>query len=385
MNPLSQNAGHTPTVLIIDDEATHRLMTRDCLEEEGYQVVEATNGDAGLAILRRQRVDLVLLDLMMPGRDGFSVCHEMRCDPELQHIPVIMVTGSDDVDAVHRAFAARADDFVTKPVHWKLLPYRVRFTLRNLQTSHALRVALLRAQAADEAKAEFMAAMGHELRTPLNAIIGFSEVLAKTSLGQATSDKYLEYAGYIMGSGHRLLGIINSILEMVKLQEGTLALEPEPVNLPALLENDRESLRELCDKHGHQFTMTVEGALPPISADARRLSQIVQNLVANAATFTPRGGRVDVAARCHESGAVKIMVSDTGIGMSRDDIELALQPFRQVDGRLARTHEGAGLGLPIAKALAELHGGSLLVDSTPGSGTCVTVSLPAAASFKQSA
>jgi signal transduction histidine kinase len=316
MNTMALSTAHPSTVLVIDDEATHRVMARDCLEEEGYRVLEATSGDIGLGILREQRVDLVLLDLMMPGRDGYAICHEIRSDPELQHIPVIMVTGSDDLDAVHRAFAARADDFVTKPVHWKLLPYRVRFTLRNLQTSNALRIALLRSQAADDAKAEFLAAMGHELRTPLNAIIGFSEMIAKPSVVKTSSEKNLEYAGYILGSGHRLLGMINSILEMVKLQEGSLVLEVEPVDLAMLLETSAAKFQHQCESNAHDFTMRIEAGLPAINADPRRLSQIALNLVTNAVTFTPAGGRIEVAARRHESGGAEIVVSDNGIGMS---------------------------------------------------------------------
>jgi signal transduction histidine kinase len=385
MNTAANPPSHAGTVLIIDDEATHRLMTRDCLEEEGYSVLEANSGDLGLKILREQHVDVVLLDLMMPGRDGYSICHEIRSDPQLQHIAVIMVTGSDDMDAVHRVFAARADDFVTKPVHWKLLPYRVRFTMRNLQNSNALRLALVRARAADEAKAEFMAAMGHELRTPLNAIIGFSEVLAKASLGATTPDKYPEYAGYILGSGQRLLGIVNAIIDMMKLQEGTLVLELQSIDIAALLENAREMLQRLCDRHGHRFVLRIEGRVPA-HGDPRRIMQIVENLLTNAVTFTASGGSVEIVARRSQSGRAEIIISDSGIGMSAGEVQLALQPFRQVDGRLGRAHEGAGLGLPIAKALAELHGGSLHVESTPGAGTRVMVRLPdSAPSVKLSA
>jgi signal transduction histidine kinase len=364
------------TILVVDDDKTHRLLARDCLEAEGYRVLEAGDGEAGLRLLREERVDLVLLDVMMPGRDGYSVCQEIRSDPALAETPVMMVTGADDLDAVHRVFSVRADDFITKPVHWALLPYRVEFTLRRRDDAAALRQALAESRAASETKAQFLAAMGHELRTPLNAIIGFSDIIANNALGTNGAAKYAEYGGYILDGGKRLLTMINAILDMVKLQDKKMVLRVDVLDIESVLDSVSVKLKTLCDTAGHTFEMRCEADLPKISADPVRIGQIVENLVSNAVKFTPAGGKIEVAAQS-SPGGVDIKIADNGIGMSPASIEVAMQPFRQVDGSLSRRHEGAGLGLSIAKALTELHEGTLSIASKEGQGTVVTVSLEA--------
>ncbi len=222
-----------------------------------------------------------------------------------------------------------------------------------------LRVAKEQAEQANRAKTDFLANMGHELRTPLNAIIGFSELISAEAMGPVGTPLYRAYAGDIAASGQHLLAIINDILDMAHSEAGTLPLVTETVDLASLIEACRDEIARACAAAGHALSLVVAPDLPALEADPVRLRQVVHNLVSNAVRFTPEGGRVEIAAAAASDGGITLTVADTGIGMSAEDLAVALEPFRQVDGALSRRYEGTGLGLPLTKTLVELHEGTL--------------------------
>lgn len=366
------------SVLVVDDDPIQRLMCKDCLEREKFEVREAGDADAAMREMRAAVPDVVLLDVMMPGRDGFSVCEEMRNDPDLKHIPVIMMTGSDDAQAVHRSFGVEANDFVAKPVFWALLPYRVNFVIRAQRRERELRKAMTAARAADIAKSQFLAAVSHELRTPLNAIIGFSEMIAARSAGGSIDRRYVEYASYIQSSGEALLGIVGDILDLTRLESGMLTLSIGSFDAVRMVEGVQRTMQSQIAGAKHDLSVKIGAFTQPIRGDERRIRQILTKLFSNAIRFTPTGGRIRLIVEQPSDGGIIMTVSDTGIGMGPDDIIVALQPFRQVDGDLSRKYEGTGLGLPICNALVKMHGGSLEIKSAPSQGTTVRVWLPAA-------
>jgi PAS domain S-box-containing protein len=227
---------------------------------------------------------------------------------------------------------------------------------------------------ASKAKSDFLAGLSHELRTPLNAIMVFSEMIRDADNGPLDAS-YREYGGDINESGRHLQNIINDILDISKIEGGRLELRDEIVSIGEIAEACRRIVAAMAEVAGVSLSIDVPGSLPLIRSDRIRFQQILLNLMSNAVKFTPKGGRVSLSASIAADGAV-ITVEDTGIGMKAEDIPIALEPFRQIDGALSRRFDGTGLGLPLAKALVELHGGRLEIQSAPAAGTMVRILLP---------
>ena len=241
-------------------------------------------------------------------------------------------------------------------------------------TERAIRAARAEAELNARSKSAFLSTMSHELRTPLNAIIGFSDLLRQP--GAASPQEACDYADHIANAGRRLLNMVSDVLDMSRLEAGSLALEIAPLRIEEVLEAAVENARPAFTAKQQPIDLRLEKNLPVLSGDTRRLRQLFANLLSNANKFTDLKGRILVMAKAAKDGGVTIVIADTGIGMSHEQIMLALNPFAQVQGHLARTQEGAGLGLPLALGLARLHGGNLYLDSQPGAGTTAMVTLP---------
>ncbi|HXA70941.1 MAG TPA: ATP-binding protein [Stellaceae bacterium] len=233
------------------------------------------------------------------------------------------------------------------------------------------------AESANRSKSRFLAVMSHELRTPLNAIIGFSDLMQSQSLGPLQPVKYREYAEDIHVSGQNLLGVINDILDMAKIEDGKMVLFEEPIDLGEQISAATRFVAERARQSQVALDRDIAQGLPPLFADQRSVRHILLNLLANAVKFTPGGGRVTVRAERTADRGLALAVADTGIGMSAEHIEIALTPFGQVANEYTRRHDGTGLGLPLVKSLAELHGAAFRIDSTLGIGTTVSIAFPA--------
>ena len=228
----------------------------------------------------------------------------------------------------------------------------------------------------DRAKSEFLANVSHELRTLLNAIIGFSDAMLMGIAGRISNPTHADYIHAIHDSSRHLLEVINDILDVAKIEAGCMELLEETVKTEQLIS---AAIRLIHDRAtvGRVRLITHFHDPPLLWIDRRRMLQVLLNLLSNAVKFTPGGGCVAMTVERALDGGVEITVSDSGIGISRENIDKAMQPFYQVDGTLARRHDGTGLGLLLTQALVELHGGVFSLENKPGIGTSAIVSLPA--------
>jgi signal transduction histidine kinase len=234
------------------------------------------------------------------------------------------------------------------------------------------------AERANRLKSMFLATMSHELRTPLNAIIGFSELMHRQLFGPLGDARYREYSGLIQGAGHHLLSLINDVLDMSKIEAGKFEMNRQTFDVGEIVRECCKLMRERAERMKVKLVCEVEAAPLVIEADRRAVKQIVLNLLSNAVKFTPAGGEVRVRAQA-DDGTVTLAVADTGIGIPADQVARLGNPFVQVRDNAGASHEGTGLGLALVRALAEIHGGTLRIESVLGRGTTVSVTIPLAA------
>ena len=240
----------------------------------------------------------------------------------------------------------------------------------------ALREAMLRTEIANRSKTELLANMSHELRTPLNAIIGFSDTMRQQTFGPLANPKYMEYAHDINSSGIHLLELVNDILDVSAIEIGKLNLNEEVLNIVDVLNASIRLLAPRIQEGNIRLTTDFPAPEVKLFADERRIKQIALNLLSNAAKFTEEGGQITVGLSREEDGSLAITFADTGIGMNAQEVAIAMTKFGQVDGGLARKHQGTGLGLPLTQKLVEAHNGRLIISSAKGVGTQVTINFP---------
>ncbi|MBF0137666.1 MAG: response regulator [Magnetococcus sp. DMHC-1] len=358
-----------PRILIVDDEH-HNLHVLGSALKQTYQVLVASSGEQVLKKLAAPPYpDMILLDIIMPGINGFEVCQKLKARPETADIPVIFITARHSEEDEAHGFGLGAVDFISKPIRPSIVRARV-LTHLTLQAKKR------EAEAANKAKSTFLATMSHEIRTPLNGILGMAELLLDIDM-DATGR---EYTQTILTSGRALLNIINDVLDYSKIEADKLQLEAISFSLYQLLNDATILFKEFARKKAIEFNTNIDDILPDwIVGDPTRLRQVLVNLLSNAIKFTQQG-RVTLTAlpRLHpEHGLlIHLEVRDTGVGISPEHLSRLFQSFEQADSSTTRKHGGTGLGLAISQKLVQLMKGHIEVESTLNAGTLFRVILP---------
>jgi len=361
-------------ILIIDDDPSFRLLLGKALESAGLRVVEAEDGTRALALLAHCKPNLIMLDVMMPGMDGFETYRGIRDIPETGATPIVMVTGNDDLLSIQRAYDLGVTDFITKPISWAVIGYRVNFLLRATEALAELIKAKEAVEAANQTKSRFLNNMSHELRTPMSGILGMIQLTQSSPL-TPTQRNYLDLA---RSSGLELIRILENILDLTRIEAWTVTLRNESFSVRKCLAATVNIMVTEAISKGLELIASVADDVPEtVMGNQVRLQQVLTNLVGNALKFT-RQGSVTVKITSAPLG-IAFAVTDSGIGIPVEQQNLLFKPFSQGDDSSTRAYGGVGLGLVISRELVELMGGGITLHSIEGHGSTFSFTLPLAA------
>ncbi len=382
-SPMARASTEACHVLVVDDESVNREVVWQALKDE-FRVTRAADGASAIEVLRKQEVDIVLLDIMMPGMSGYDVLLTMQQEGLLERVPVIVLSAKASRDAVVKGLEHGASDYLGKPFHRAELLCRVRVHLQlkrqrdQLQSEVAAKTnALEVAEHASKIKTQFLANMSHEIRTPLNGILGFLELCSSSE----STPEQEEYLGLMEERTKSLLTIVDDILDVAKIESKEVRVESTEI-VPA------ELVRELAEAHAvlaSQKGLTLHwqcdrACYESVQVDRKKLEQILRNLLANAVKFT-KSGTLELRAGVKDgaTGETKLSfeVEDSGIGIPKGKLEEIFMPFTQGDSSTTREFGGTGLGLAISRSYARMMGGDVTVKSEPGVGSTFTVAVRA--------
>ncbi len=351
-------------ILVADDERNARLILRRMLEQDGYEVAEASDGAEALEIAEKSRPDLILLDALMPTIDGFEVCTRLHAASGTDRIPVIMITALDDAESVDRAFEAGASDYVTKPVHQPVLRQRVRRILLTRQL--------------EQFRDDLMHMIVHDMKSPLNLIKGFAEL----ALEDIDAENYLHgWVDAISRSCDRLLDMTMMILDSSRLEEGKLTLERTVRPVSDALNRVQDTFNLLADER--HIAIAIDCPNPELEAelDWGLMERVIGNLLHNAIKHSPDNTTVTLGANYANDGepCLLLSVTDQGEGISPEDQARIFDKYAQASRRRRGTRLDTGLGLTFCKLATEAHGGYITVQSAEGAGATFTVVVPISA------
>ena len=402
------------SILLVDDRAENLLALEAILEPLGQELIRANSGPEALKRVLEVDLSVILLDVQMPGMNGFEVAEIIKSRERSRTIPIIFLSAISKEDAyVFKGYSMGAVDYVFKPFNPDVLRSKVSVFVdlflkqreiqrqgdllresqkRELELEH--RTSLLETEARSAAKLSqindelhrrqvaleqamgarnrFYASMSHELRTPINAVIGYSTLMLDNIYGPLNA-KQKEGLQRTLKAARHLLELVNDVLDLSKIEAGKIELSLQPVMFPSLIEDLFVTVRPLADEYGSSLTLEMEGEGFNIVSDPRRVRQILLNLLSNAIKFG-EGKPIRVLCKQNEGKGVEIDVVDLGVGIAKDDISRIFEEFVQVS---ESKQPGTGLGLPISRRLAQLLDGSLTVHSTPGQGSAFRLTLPA--------
>lgn len=356
------------SIFLVDDEVFNIRLLRSILNSEGYlNIRSAGNGADAMKMIEDEPPDLILLDVMMPGMDGFEVCRKIKSDPHLRFIPVIIVTALDDVDDYVHAIDEGADDFITKPVNATVLKARVRGYLRNKKLNdEVLRL--------NQLKKDLTRMIVHDLRSPMSAIIGYIDLLKHTA---EMSSKTEGMVDTLMNAAQDASMLIDNLLGVEKLESGTLKINPRDTNLAELINHEIELYNAELLKHNITVRSEVSNELV-CQCDHDLIKRVIQNLLGNAIKFSPDGGEILIGWK-KLNNSIMFGICNHGPVIPPEDASKIFSKFAQIDDRPEIARRGVGLGLTFCKMAIDAHNGKISIISPPEGwedGARFEVSLP---------
>jgi signal transduction histidine kinase len=397
---------HGATVLVVDDIAANRNLLRETLEPQGYEVLLAPDGETALRVAQRVLPDAILLDVNMPGMDGYTACRQLKEMEATRHIPVIFISANEGTQSLVEGFRAGSIDYVNKPfkseevltrleTHLKINRLTRALELKNEELTAAnkqleeeitrRKAAEAAANQANQAKSAFLASMSHELRTPLTAIVGFSEMLVSEANEAPPRQEQADDLFRIHDSAKHLLGLINDVLDLSKIEAGKMGLHLETFEVSTVIHEVVGTVRPLLEKKSNKLVADCAENLGVMYADLTKVKQCLFNLLSNASKFTENGCIQLIARRepAEDPGSdspaatVSFTVRDSGLGMTPEQLGRLFQEYAQADTSTFKKYGGTGLGLAISKRLCQMMGGDITVSSELGRGSTFRVTLPA--------
>ena len=365
-----------PTILVVEDEKAILEIITFFLEDEGYRVVQALNGEAALSLLRVAQPDLIISDIRMPGMDGFAFCEAVRANPDFGQLPFIFLTGRDERADVRRGMGLGADDYLTKPFEPEELLSAVQVRLARAAETQAAIV-----RAGSGLQDQIIQSLTHEFRTPLSLVVGYTELLESTGQDMQEGDFEAVMDGLHAGS-RRLVSLVEDFLLLSKLRTGKIAEEVAEERVPGIVPDTIVRMvagQASSHASAKNIALTVECAAPEVTVRIGRqhLGDIVARLFDNAIKFSKRDGGQVVVRTAREQGSWVFSIADDGIGIREEAHAWIFEAFQQVD-RSRMEQQGTGIGLTIVKGLVEIYGGRIGLESTPGVGSTFSVWFPIA-------
>ena len=354
----------TPNILIVDDIPANLKALGDILKGDGYKVRPVPNGTLALQAVEKEKPDLILLDIMMPGMDGYEVCHRLKENPDLREIPVIFISALNDTKDIIKALISGGADYITKPFQVEEVNTRVKTHLNLYLQSKELQQKSIELQELNVTKDKFFSIIAHDLRGPLCRLMSLAEIMAGDSQ-LFTTDEKMEITLSLSPSARNVFDLLENLLKWSLVQCGQIACEPQILSL----NNVVTECVKIADESAREKAIDIIVSIPigsEVFADLNMLQAIILNLVSNAVKFTPKEGRVSVLARLTENTHIETSINDTGIGMKKELIE-KLFKLNAHTGRNGTADEpGTGLGLLLCKEFVENHGGKIWVKSQEG-------------------
>ena len=376
MGPL-HNEAYQANVLIVDDTPMNLKLLSDMLSRYGYRIRAARDGEMALKSIQSSRPDLILLDIRMPGMDGYEVCMTLKADPENEDIPVVFISALNDSDDIVKGFEVGGADYVTKPFKFREVLARVENQLTLVRQKQEIEETRKRErqyyETLNKMKDRFISAATHDMKNPVALIMGYATLLE--NLPYALSNpEILDFVQGIQKGSNKLLRLITEMLDLIQIESGYF-LAMEPTNLQALIETTVDSYRLLASEKNIALRYSPDDVQTIARIDANKFERVLDNLISNAVKYTASGGQVEVR-KFDERTQVIIEVEDSGYGIPEDALQRVFEPFYRVGDEMHQEQEGTGLGLAVTKTIIDQHQGELYVESQVGHGSIFTIVLP---------